>query len=442
MAGGPDAPALRGTGARRRPAVAVRAAADEAEVTAAGELTAEAYQADRLVAPRDAYLTELADARRRAAEGVLLVAVLPEHDAVVGTITLAPYGTSYAETAEPGELELRMLAVAPEARGRGVAEALMRASMREAVLRGHRRVVLATMTAMTTAQRLYERLGWQRDTARDWSHEGVHLLVYTWSAPPGPGAGLERATWPPVRSEEVGGFTLGLADGVTRRANSAVLSSARWHDLTEEVLADRLSRVEAAYRLAGLRPCVRADHDAVLADEARVTDVLVARGYRLVTPTFVLVREIAAGKPVDAPAGEAPEGWHVALTDAPDAPWLDTWLGPDAEPAHRATGRAILTGVPARYATVGGASGTVLGVARLAVRDRWAGIAALTVRPEARGRGIGRALASAVLAEAGRLGAERAFAQVRAGNDAALTMLEGLGFEVAAAYSYAERDAY
>src|SRR5690606_20020664 len=115
--------------AGRHVSVEVRRAASDAEIAAAGEITAQAYQADRLIDPDDAYLDELADARRRAREAILLVATLPgarpdSPDVVVGTITMAPPGTSYAETAEPGELELRMLAVAPEARGKGVAEAL------------------------------------------------------------------------------------------------------------------------------------------------------------------------------------------------------------------------------------------------------------------------------------------------------------------------------
>ena len=117
------------------------------QVADAGALTAEAYLADRLVAADEDYTTELRDAERRAREATLLVATVDGSDGapvVVGTITLAPYGTSYAEIAEPGELELRMLAVAPEARGRGVAESLMRAAMRQCVVAGARRLVLST----------------------------------------------------------------------------------------------------------------------------------------------------------------------------------------------------------------------------------------------------------------------------------------------------------
>ena len=455
--------------------VTVRRAASSEEVAAAGELTAEAYRADRLVAPDDAYLDELADARRRASEAILLVAVVPgedpSHDVVVGTITLAPPGTSYAETAEPGELELRMLAVAPEAQGRGVAEALMRATVREAVLLGYRRVVLATMDAMAAAQRLYVRLGWTRVPERDWAHEEVQLRVYTWRAARGPGARVEQATWPPVRTEEVGGFTLGVSDGLTRRANCAVLTTGKWHELTGGELDARLARVEAAYGLAGLRPCVRVDDGAELAASeggVAVAETLRARGYRCVTPTLVLVRDLArdgAGAPrragVRAPAGDLPasphsdvadtlrtdvaEAPHIDVAEAPDEAWLRVWLGPDESPSHRSTGRAILTGAPARYLAATG-SEDVVGVVRVAVRNdddgvAWGAISGLTVVPQARGRGMGRALAVAAVDAARGLGADRVFVQVLAQNDRALALFERLGFAVASSYCYAERDA-
>src|SRR3954451_3746805 len=86
------------------------------EIAGAGALTAEAYLADSLLDEDDEYEAQLRDAARRSREAVLLVATVPceESDGtetVVGTVTLAPYGTDYAEAAEPGELEVRMLAV-------------------------------------------------------------------------------------------------------------------------------------------------------------------------------------------------------------------------------------------------------------------------------------------------------------------------------------------
>jgi GNAT superfamily N-acetyltransferase len=60
---------------------------------------------------------------------------------------------------------LNDLFVAPAARRRGVAEALLLRARQFGAETGARRLELATAVDNHTAQRLYERLGWQRDTA-------------------------------------------------------------------------------------------------------------------------------------------------------------------------------------------------------------------------------------------------------------------------------------
>ncbi|WP_130781314.1 GNAT family N-acetyltransferase, partial [Cellulomonas biazotea] len=201
------------------------------DVDGAGALAAEAYVADGLLSGDDEYAAELRDAHRRAREAILLVAVVPRSGGtgegtggvVVGTVTLAPYGSSYAEVAEPGELEVRMLAVAPEARGRGVAEELMTEALRFAVADGARRVALSTSDAMRAAQRLYDRLGFVEDPSRDWAHDGIQVRVRTWTPPDAPGALVEAATWPPLRTHVTAdGWRVGASGGLTRRANSAL----------------------------------------------------------------------------------------------------------------------------------------------------------------------------------------------------------------------------
>jgi len=467
----------------------IRRAATPEEIDAAGALTAEAYRTDRLVDPEDSYLDELVDARRRASEAILLVALVPrepaaggagrEADVVVGSITLAPFGTSYAEIAAPGELELRMLAVAPEARGRGIAEALMRAAVRESVLLGWDEVVLSTMDAMVAAQRLYVRLGWTRVPERDWGHVEIHLRVYTWRAPRGPGAPVERATWPPVLVEEVEGFEVGLSSGVTRRANCAVLAAGSWETIDADELARRLAAVEAAFGLAGLAPCVRVDGPVpapgVPARTTTADRLLAARGYRDLSATFVMVR--ALGERI--PEAAVREGVRIEAAAEPGESWLDVWLGGrssadegegDAERhdewlAERHAAQEVMTGVPARYLSAiveervvgviqvctlaGGATtrgtgdgGGGAGEAPHAGDDgTWAGLSCLAVLPEHRGRGIARLLTVHGLEVARSAGAARVFSQVLVRNDTAIALHERLGFEVAEVYRYAERAA-
>jgi GNAT superfamily N-acetyltransferase len=59
---------------------------------------------------------------------------------------------------------LNDLFVAPSARGRGVGEALMQRAEQWAVETGAIRLELSTATDNFTAQRLYERVGYKRDT--------------------------------------------------------------------------------------------------------------------------------------------------------------------------------------------------------------------------------------------------------------------------------------
>jgi len=61
--------------------------------------------------------------------------------------------------------------------------------------------------------------------------------------------------------------------------------------------------------------------------------------------------------------------------------------------------------------------------------SRQGDIQTLTVAEPARGRGIGRMLLTALLAEAGRRGTAEVFLEVRAGNEIAQRLYTSLGFE-------------
>ncbi|HKS47203.1 MAG TPA: GNAT family N-acetyltransferase [Amycolatopsis sp.] len=137
------------------------------ELDAVGALTVAAYRADGFLEGDGEYEKELADAARRAAEAELLVAVSAGGD-LLGSVTVVRPGTAYAEVSREGELEFRMLATAPAARGRGVGEALIRAVVERARQLGARQVVMSSPDAMKAAHRLYARFGFTRLPERDW----------------------------------------------------------------------------------------------------------------------------------------------------------------------------------------------------------------------------------------------------------------------------------
>jgi ribosomal protein S18 acetylase RimI-like enzyme len=154
-----------------------------AEFETVGEITAQAYLRDGLLdfGEDDAYLAKLRDVAKRAAHAQVLAAVRGAD--VLGGVTFVPSGGPMAEISGPSEAEIRMLAVAHAARGRGVGEALVRACVdRARALPGCTAVVLSTQRTMRTAHRLYERLGFVRTPERDWNPlpevYDIQLLAY------------------------------------------------------------------------------------------------------------------------------------------------------------------------------------------------------------------------------------------------------------------------
>lgn len=100
-------------------------------------------------------------------EGRFLVAVREDDDAVLGATILLHPGSAFHQVAEPGEREFRLLAVHPDARGKGVGEALVQACVKGATTDRAEALVLWTRPTMIAAQRLYERLGFMRAPSRD-----------------------------------------------------------------------------------------------------------------------------------------------------------------------------------------------------------------------------------------------------------------------------------
>jgi GNAT superfamily N-acetyltransferase len=143
---------------------------EQTRLSEIGALTALAYLSDALVDAAHPYVPALRDAHARAEKAILLAMATGERGegAIVGTLTVVPPGSPFIERAGEGEYELRMLAVSPIERGRGIGAELTLAGVRLAIDSGAAGIVLSTMESMHTAHRLYERLGFVRRTDLDW----------------------------------------------------------------------------------------------------------------------------------------------------------------------------------------------------------------------------------------------------------------------------------
>lgn len=141
------------------------AVADDFE--AVGHLCVQAYWAGggMVSGDSDRYERVLRDVAARADHGSVLVAV--RADRVVGTVTITPPGSHFAEICTEGELEFRFLAVAPAHWGTGVGEALSAACIDHARSIGARRVVICVLDGNRKAAGLYERQGFVRMPERD-----------------------------------------------------------------------------------------------------------------------------------------------------------------------------------------------------------------------------------------------------------------------------------
>jgi ribosomal protein S18 acetylase RimI-like enzyme len=97
----------------------------------------------------------------------------------IGTVFLVDADSPFRQAAAAGELEVHLMAVKQSERRRGVADALLTACLGAARARGAPRVVLSTQPSMRPAHALYEKHGFRRLPARDWSRsDGRRFLVY------------------------------------------------------------------------------------------------------------------------------------------------------------------------------------------------------------------------------------------------------------------------
>jgi ribosomal protein S18 acetylase RimI-like enzyme len=107
----------------------------------------------------------------------LFVAV--EQGRLVGTAAVLIAGDPLAKDAAGNEMEMRFLAVDPASRGIGIGRALVHACIAATRDLGATRLVLSTLPAMRSAQRLYEKLGFERMPDRDRARPGGgEMLAY------------------------------------------------------------------------------------------------------------------------------------------------------------------------------------------------------------------------------------------------------------------------
>jgi GNAT superfamily N-acetyltransferase len=221
--------------------------------------------------------------------------------------------------------------------------------------------------------------------------------------------------WVAPEVEEIDGWLLRQAQGLTGRANSVL-------PLRDGVLpvAQKIAAAECWYSERGL-PARFQLSPASLPDG--IDGELASRGYRIPQP------------PVDVRTttlGETQSDERVELAAVPDADWIAAWGGSRGFD-DAATMRALLTGSPGStvFARIDGTS-----IGRAVACAGWLGITSMLTVPAARRRGLAAAVLATLLAWGRAHGCERALLQVESTNEPARALYAAFGFAEQHAYHY------
>lgn len=246
---------------------------------------------------------------------------------------------------------------------------------------------------------------------------------------------LERimvAGWQPVERAELGGWLLRAASGFTGRANSVLPLGDPGIPLSEAV-----DRCERWYDDRGLRRLFALFGPAGFAvDDDPLGRELLGRSYEPSPHVAVLTISTGALPPEVLHAS----GARVRLESKPSPQWWDAWATWDGrtDDAHAApsAARAVLTGSPDQLFASLEVDGAVVGVARVAFAQAWAGVFALHVAPEHRRAGIAVQLMCALADAARARGIQSMYLQVLQASAPARGLYERLGFSLHHEYRY------
>jgi GNAT superfamily N-acetyltransferase len=225
---------------------------------------------------------------------------------------------------------------------------------------------------------------------------------------------------PAARSGFDGPFLLRAFLGGTGRANAVSSLSAA----PDPELPARIARIEATYTRLGLTPRFR----STPLDPPGLAGALEARGYQADKASLVM-----AG-PIGFAAGDA----AVRALPAPDEDWLSVIATADYQtPARREekTRAPAMMMVPAAWMLLR-LGDRPAAVAQVTADGGLAGIFDVAVHPDFRRQGLARRVLGAAVAWAAERGAETAWLQVSADNQAAVSLYQALGLREVYRYRY------
>lgn len=221
--------------------------------------------------------------------------------------------------------------------------------------------------------------------------------------------------WRAPEVEELDGWRLRFAHGVSGRANSV------WPNAEGMLLLDeKIERAEEWYR-ARSAPVLFQITDAARPSELDAT--LASRRYTLRSaPVCVQLAEL--GDVIERTSGDA------ELSEALDDAWIAFWAGSRGFD-RLDVARGLLEGGVSAFARVRGVA-----VGRAVAVGEWLGITSMATLPDARRRGHGRAILHTLARWGCSRGCRRALLQVERGNVAGEGLYASAGFVAHHDYHY------
>lgn len=222
--------------------------------------------------------------------------------------------------------------------------------------------------------------------------------------------------WPAIHSRPLGEWELRASAGFTARANSVAVSGSPGIPDAEAVAA-----VTEFYASHGLDPLAQ----VIVGSPGE--RLFIEAGWRPVE-----ARAAGAGAVVqvaELPVGSAGEG--VSIDDRASIEWMHRYHRIEADPD---VAQAILEG-PATVAFLS-IGDPITAIGRVVVSGEWAGMSCVEVDPAHRRQGLARRVVESGLAWAREQGADKAYLQIKTGNDAAMALYAPYGFTTHHSYAY------
>lgn len=221
---------------------------------------------------------------------------------------------------------------------------------------------------------------------------------------------LEEAlnkTWPAKTQEYKSGWLYRADNGITRRANSALVLNQENH----------IDDAIGWYRERDLTPTIH----LIPALHAQLDQELVGRGFNDSLDALVMVKDHDALSYIDSK-----KFWSsYEVSESPDIEWLaaqgDEQL---AELMQRSRGK---------YLTLRDTSGQAIAVGRIGFADDWAVLSRIWVAPNERGKGLGRKIMYALESECD---APKIALQVAKSNSVAINLYETFGYQIHHEYRF------